>query len=102
MKNVEVENMYLDKLKDWFDVIEFGDNFSVNKFHSLDIGDYHERYFLVTEDDSYSKDFIHIYMIRMFGLNDEISLSVDYDKHMKSNEVLENLLDIIKIAYNKI
>ena len=94
-----VENMYLDKLKDWFGVKEFGDSFSVSKFHSADIGvDYHERYFLVTEDDSDSKDFIHIYIIRMFGFDDNISLSVDYDKRMKSDEVLENLVDIIKIA----
>lgn len=98
-----IENIYLDKLKDWFGVIEFGDSFSVSKFHSTDIGvNYHERYFLVTEDDSYNKDFIHIYMIRMFGFDDNINLSVDYDKCMKSNEVLENLVDIIKIAYNKI
>ena len=98
-----IEKIYLDKLKDWFDVEEFGDNFSVSKFHSDDIGaNYHERYFLVTEDDSYSKDFVHIYMIRMFGIDDKINLSVDYDKHMKSNEVLENLLDIIKIAHKTI
>lgn len=99
MKNIE--NIYLDKLKDWFGVKEFGDIFSVSKLHSLDMRDnYHERYFLVTKDDDFSHDkdfdFVNIYMIRMFGFNDNITLSVDYDKRMKSNEVLENLSDIVK------
>lgn len=96
-----IENMYLDKLKDWFDVIEFGDNFSVNTFHSVDIdANYHERYFLITENDEISKDFVNIYIIRMFGVNDNINLSLDYNKRIKLDELLYNLLDIIEVARN--
>lgn len=97
------EQRFYDKLRDWLGTSLANDNVTVSKVHSFDEDDYYQRIFFVTEKyhHIHGDDMIDVYVIRMFGFNDDIHLSVDYEDTMTYTELLKNIGDIFKFIIDR-
>lgn len=97
------EQKFYDKLTDWLGTDLDNDNITVSNMHSFNEDDYYQRIFFVTEKHHYihGDDMIDVYVIRMFGFNDNISLSVDYEETMTYTELLKNMGDIFKFIIDR-
>jgi hypothetical protein len=97
------EQKFYDKLSDWLGTDLDNDNITVSNVHSFNEDDYYQRIFFVTEKHHYihGDDMIDVYVIRMFGFNDNINLSVDYEETMTYTELLKNVGDIFKFIIDK-
>lgn len=98
------EQKFYDELTNWLGVDNLdNDNITVSNVHSFNEDDYYQRIFIVTEK-YHCKPYdntIDVYVIRMFGFNDNINLSVDYEETMTYTELLKNIDDIFKIIIDK-
>ena len=100
------EQKFYDKLADWLAIDSLdNDNITVSNVHSFNEDGYYQRIFFVTEKHHYihSDDMIDVYVIRMFGFNDNdnIHLSVDYEETMTYTELLKNMGDIFKFIIDR-
>ena len=102
------EQKFYDKLADWLAVDSLdNDNITVSNIHSFNEDNYHQRIFFVTEKHHYihNDDMIDVYIIRMFGFDDNINLSVnlsvDYQETMTYTELLKNMGDIFKFIIDR-
>ena len=98
------EQKFYDKLADWLAVDTLdNDNITVSNVYSFNEDGYYKRIFLVTEKHHYIPydNTIDVYVIRMFGFNDNINLSVDYEEIMTYTEFLKNVGDIFKFIIDK-
>lgn len=97
------EQRFYDKLTDWLGTDLDNDNITVSNVHSFNEDDYYQRIFFVTEKHHYihGDDMIDVYVIRMFGFNDNINLSVDYEETMTYTELLKNMGDIFKFIIDR-
>ena len=92
------EQKFYDKLADWLAIDNLdNDNITVSNVHSFNEDGYYQRIFFVTEKHHlYDDDIIDVYVVRMFGFNDNINLCVDYEETMTYTELLKNMGDIFK------
>ena len=98
------EQKFYDKLADWLAVDSLdNDNITVSNVHSFNEDNYYQRIFFVTETHHYIRgdDMMDVYVIRMFGFNDNINLSVDYEETMTYTELLKNVGDIFKFIIDR-
>jgi hypothetical protein len=97
------EQRFYDKLADWLGTNLDNANITVSNVHYFNEDDYCQRIFFVTEKHHYihGDDMIDVYVIRMFGFNDNINLSVDYEETMTYTELLKNIGDIFKFIIDK-
>lgn len=105
LDKMDEEQKFYDKLTDWLAVDNLdNDNITVSNVYSFNEDGYYQRIFIVTEKHHcipYDNK-IDVYVIRMFGFNDNVNLSVDYEETMTYTELLKNMGDIFKIIIDKI
>ena len=98
------EQRFYDKLADWLAVDSLdNDNLTVSRMYSFNEDNYHQRIFFVTEKHHYihNDDMIDVYIIRMFGFDDNISLSVDYEETLTYDALLKNMGDIFQFVIDR-
>ena len=93
-----------EKILHWLGLEELNDNVTIENLWSNDIENYHEGVYLVTEkySSNTSEPLVDIYLLRLFGFGNNISLSQDYCKALSLDEILIELPKIIKLVMDKI
>lgn len=91
-----------EKIIEWLGLDELNDYVKIDSIWSNDIENYHESIYLVTEQYP-NKSWVDVYILRLFGFDNNINLSQDYCQTMLSfDELLVKLPKLIKLIINDI
>ena len=98
---MEERNAMLDKVLNWLGITELTDNITIESLWYNSIDSYHERVYLVTEKHA-SEPLVDVYLLRLFGFGNNISLSQDYSKCLSFDEMIVELPKIIRLVIDNI
>lgn len=89
------------KILDWLGLEKLNDYIKIDNLWSNDIDNYHESIYLVTE--RYPNElFVDVYVLRLFGFDNNINLSQDYNKTLTFTSLVIELPKLIKMVMDRI